>query len=75
MNNNIFEIIPEGKYKGKRLYDENKFGGLDILKSEMLQLYLFAIKNNYKIFCFNCLPNHNIEIEVEQLNFIKKSLE
>jgi hypothetical protein len=73
--NTIYKIIPEGKYKGKRLYDELKHDGSDVLPSEMGAFFRHSLDNNYKIFVFNCISNHNIKIPENDLDFLKKILD
>ena len=63
-------IIPEGKYKGMRLYLEDEYGAEHILPVEMHYLFLNAFKNNYKVFFLNCVPSHNITIPTIDLNFL-----
>jgi hypothetical protein len=73
--NTTYKIIPEGKYKGKRLYDELKHDGSDILPSEIEAFFKNALDNNYKIFVFNCISNHSIKIPQNDLDFFKKILD
>jgi len=74
LNNDFLTIIPEGKYKGMRLYSEDKCGGEHVLPVEMYYLFQNAFKNNYKVFFFNCIPNHSIIIPKSDLEFLKKSM-
>jgi hypothetical protein len=77
LNNDIAIIIQEGELKGKRLYDESKFGVDSVFPSEMFFFYQNAVKNNYKIFKFNCEPNHSIifsEKELDYLNIVTSQL-
>ena len=75
MINDFLNIIPEGKYKGMRLYHEDKCGSEHVLPIEMYYLFQNALKNNYKVFFLSCKPIHNIEIPENDLNFIKKPLQ
>jgi hypothetical protein len=70
LNNNVAVTIQEGELKGKRLYDESKFGVDSVFPSEMFFFYQNAVKNNYKIFKFNCGPNHSIIFSKEELNYL-----
>jgi hypothetical protein len=72
--NNIYKIIPEGKYKGKRLYDESIYGGEHIFPLEIQAFFDNALKNNYKMFVINCISNHFIKIPQNDLNFLKEML-
>lgn len=71
----IFTIIPEGKYKGKRLYNENLFGGEHLLPCELNAFFKNALNNNYKILVLNCVPNHNIKINLNDLVFLNKAFD
>lgn len=71
----IYKIIPDGKYKGKRLYDELKHDGSDVLPSEISVFFKNALNNDYKIFVLNCVPNHNIIIPQNDLDFLNKILD
>ena len=74
INNNSLIIIPEGKYKGMRLYLEDKCGAEHILPIEMFYLFQNAFKNNYKVFFLKCIPNHSIIIPEKDLNFLKTAI-
>lgn len=67
-------IIPEGKYKGMRLYDETLGGGEHTLPVEMYYLFQNAFKNDYKVFFLKNVPNHLIKISEEELEFFKTSI-
>lgn len=71
----IYKIIPNGKYKGKRLYDELKHDGSDVLPSEINAFFKNALNNDYKIFVLNCIHNHDIIIPQNDLDFLKKVLD
>ena len=70
----FLDIIPKGKYKGMRLYHEDKCGSEHVLPIEMYYLFQNAFKNDYKVFFLNCVPIHNIKIPKNDLDFLKKSL-
>lgn len=73
--NTIYKIIPDGKYKGKRLYDELKHDGSDVLPSEINAFFKNAFNNGYKIFVLNCISNHSIIIPQKDLDFLKTILD
>jgi hypothetical protein len=71
LNNDFLTIIPSGKYKGMRLYNEHMCGGEHVLPIEMYYLFQNAFKNNYKVFFLKCKPNHSINIANNDLDFLK----
>jgi len=73
-NNDLLIIILEGKYKGMRLYLEDKCGAEHILPIEMYYLFQNAFKNNYKIFFLKCSSKHSIIIPEKDLNFLKTAI-
>ena len=66
-----FKIIPEGPYKGKRLYFENTCGGEHIFPIELYYLFQYSMKNNYNVYYLVCEANHNIEINQFDLQYIQ----
>jgi len=74
LKNNLPIIIPDGKYKGMRLYLENEMGGEHILPIEMHYLFMNAFKNNFRVFLLKTQPNHNIIIPDNDLKFLNKSI-
>jgi len=73
--NNICKIISEGRYKGKRFYDESLYDGAALLPLEINFYFKNALNNNYKIFVLNCSCNHNILIPQNDLIFLEKMLD
>lgn len=67
-----YKIIPEGKNKGMRLYDELTCDVKHALPIEMTAFFDNALKNNCKIFVLNCISNHKLEIPKNDLYFLNK---
>jgi len=74
IDNNSLIIIPEGRYKGMRLYLEDECGAEHILPIEMYYLFQNAFKSNYKIFFLKCNSKHSIIIPEKDLNFLKTAV-
>jgi hypothetical protein len=72
--NTKYTLIPEGKYKGKRLYSEKFNNNIDMMQTEMYFLFQHAFKQNYKIFYIHSKRNHNIRLSEEELVFFKTSI-